>query len=58
MTDERVDIAIIEVGRLSPADVDSLGDSVLGGALRRLEADGSRGGSGASTPIAAFQDCL
>jgi hypothetical protein len=54
MTDEPVDIAIIEVGKLSPADMDSLGDSVLGAALRRLEADD--GASETSTPIASFSD--
>jgi hypothetical protein len=56
MTDERIDIVTIEVGGLSPADIDSLDGSVLGGALRRLEADSGGGGSGTSTPIAAFQD--
>jgi|HubBroStandDraft_6_1064221.scaffolds.fasta_scaffold431285_1 hypothetical protein len=56
MTDESMDIATIEVVGLSPADMDSLGGSVLGGALRRLEADGTSEGSGTSTPIASFQD--
>jgi FXSXX-COOH protein len=57
MTDEPpMDIATIEVGRLSPADMDSLGDSVLGAALRRLEADDGDGASETSTPIASFSD--
>jgi hypothetical protein len=58
VTDEPIDIPTIEVGGLSPADIDSLGGSVLGCALRRLEADASAGGSGSSTPLAAFSDLV
>jgi hypothetical protein len=58
MTDERIDVVLVEAAWLSPADIDSLGDSVLGGALRRLEADSSGGGSGTGIPIAAFQDSV
>jgi hypothetical protein len=56
MTDKPSDIVPIEVGGLSPADIDSLGGSVLGVALRRLEAEGSGGASGTSIPIASFSD--
>jgi hypothetical protein len=56
MTDEQTHIPTVEMGGVSPADIDSLGESVLGRALRWLEAGGSDGGSGSSTPIAAFQD--
>lgn len=60
VTDEQIDTSTIEVGRLSSADVEELGESVLGGAVRRRlkEGEGSVGVWSASNPIAAFQDSI
>jgi hypothetical protein len=57
LTDQRLEALTIDAERLSPADVESLGESVLGRALRRREA-GSGGYSPNGAPIAEFQDLM
>lgn len=56
MTGESTDSVIVKTGRLPPAAVVALGESVLGRALKRRQGDAD--GLGPSIPIAAFQDSM
>ena len=63
MSDERtdVDLGVVQIGWMSPAEVEELGDTVLGHAVRRrrsIEAEGNARGFGVSTSIAAFNDSV
>lgn len=53
------DTVAVDVSGLCGPDVQALGDSVLGHAVRRAHAaEGGGGVSAAGGPIAAFQDSL
>ena len=57
MNEQRIDV-LVEAGRLSTAEVDSLGESVLGRALRRRKDDDSADGLLTGPPIARFTDSM
>ena len=58
MHDGLMDVGPIDLGGLSPTDADSLGDSALAHAVRRVLVADSSGPAAAAEPIAAFQDCI
>lgn len=57
MNEQRIDV-LVEAGRLSATEVDSLGESVLGRALRRRKDDDSAEGLWNGPPIAQFTDSM
>lgn len=58
MGEERLESVTVDTGSLSPADIESLGDSVLAHALRWREAEDSGAGSAVGNPIASFTDSI
>ena len=59
MGDDLIDVDSIDATGLSSAQVQALGDSVLGHALRRVIEDRADAGPPAGRePIAAFTDCF
>jgi FXSXX-COOH protein len=56
--DKLMDVGTVDVKKLSAADVDALGDSVLAHAVRRMRQADDAGRAQVGEPIAAFQDCM
>jgi hypothetical protein len=59
MSDDLIGAVTLDAAGLPDVDVQALGDSVLGWAVRRVRAPDTYGGQAAAgDPIAAFQDSM